>query len=107
YAYAGREAVAYRVLRLLEATVTDTVHNHHNYANRELHHGDDFIVIRKGATAAFPGQRGFVGGSMGDISVIVRGVDTPAAAAALFSTVHGAGRVMSRTKAAGKVRRVR
>jgi tRNA-splicing ligase RtcB len=44
---------------------------------------------------------------MGDISVIVRGVDAPVSRDALFSTVHGAGRVMSRTQAAGKRKRVR
>ena len=107
YAYAGREVVVDRVLELMGANATDAVHNHHNFAWRERHHGDDFVVIRKGATPAFPGQRGFVGGSMGDMSVIVHGVDAPAAKAALFSTIHGAGRVMSRTKAAGKMRRVR
>jgi tRNA-splicing ligase RtcB len=107
YAYAGREVVVDRVLELMGAKATDTVHNHHNFAWRERHHGDDFVVIRKGATPAFPGQRGFIGGSMGDMSVIVHGVDAPAAKTALFSTVHGAGRVMSRTKAAGKMRRVR
>ena len=107
YAYAGREAVADRVLQLMGATATDTVHNHHNFAWRERHHGDDLVVIRKGATPAFPNQRGFIGGSMGDISVIVHGRDTPAAEDALYSTVHGAGRLMSRTKAAGKMRRVR
>jgi tRNA-splicing ligase RtcB len=107
YAYAGREVVVDRVLELMGASATDAVHNHHNFAWRERHHGDDFVVIRKGATPAFPGQRGFIGGSMGDMSVIVHGVDAPAAKTALFSTVHGAGRVMSRTKAAGKMRRVR
>jgi len=107
YAYAGREAVVARVLDLMGAAAADRVHNHHNFAWKEQHFGDDFLVIRKGATPAFPGQRGFVGGSMGDMSVIVRGRDSSAAEAALFSTVHGAGRVMSRTKAAGKRRRVR
>src|SRR2546425_3777512 len=65
-------------------------------------------VVRKGATPAFPGQKGFVGGSMGDNAVILQGA-TPADTAtrqlqarALYSTVHGAGRVMSRTAAAGK-----
>lgn len=107
YAYAGREAVVDCVLRIMGVEATETVHNHHNFAWRETHDGDDLVVIRKGATPAFPQQRGFVGGSMGDISVIVRGRETPAAHDALFSTVHGAGRVMSRTKAAGKMRRVR
>lgn len=107
YAYAGREAVVDCVLRIMGAEATETVHNHHNFAWRETHDGDDLVVIRKGATPAFPQQRGFVGGSMGDISVIVRGRETSAAHDALYSTVHGAGRVMSRTKAAGKMRRVR
>lgn len=40
---------------------------------------------------------------MGDDAALVRGVDTAEAAAALRSTVHGAGRVMSRTHAAGKL----
>ena len=52
------------------------VHNHHNYAWRETHGGRDLWVVRKGATPAFPGQRGFVGGSMGDDAVIIEGVDS-------------------------------
>jgi len=48
---------------------------------------------------------GFVGGSMGDDSVILEGVESDEATESLFSTVHGAGRVMSRTQAAGKARR--
>ena len=48
-----------------------------------------------------------IGGSMGDISVIVEGVAGDEAQAALHSTVHGAGRVMSRTQAAGKRRWVK
>ena len=43
------------------------------------HHGRDLRVVRKGATPAFPGQHGFVGGSMGDDAVIVEGVDSPEA----------------------------
>jgi len=58
--------------------------------------------VRKGATPAFPGQKGFVGGSMGDNAVILEGVESEQSAASLYSTVHGAGRVMSRTAAAGK-----
>ncbi len=64
----------------------------------------DCVVIRKGATPAFPGQLSFVGGSMGDPSVILEGIDSNESRAALYSTIHGAGRVMSRTKAAGKYR---
>ena len=110
YAYAGREWVARKVVRLLGGNELELVHNHHNFAWKEVHDGEEVIVVRKGATPAFPGQRGFIGGSMGDDAVIVRGVTADEAAetvraaqrAALYSTVHGAGRVMSRTQAAGK-----
>lgn len=107
YAYAGREAVARHVTRgILGAHVVEEVHNHHNFAWREHHGGEEYWVVRKGATPAFAGQRGFVGGSMGDDAVIIEGVDSPESRAALFSTVHGAGRIMSRTAAKGKFERV-
>ena len=61
------------------------------------------IVVRKGCTPAFPGQEGFVGGSMGDESVILEGIGGEEAEES-FSTVHGAGRVMSRSRAAGRFR---
>lgn len=104
YAQAGREWVVDRVVRMLGASVLDRVHNHHNFAWLEEHDGERLWVVRKGATPAFPGQRSFVGGSMGDISVILRGVDSERSRELLCSTVHGAGRVMSRREAAGKTR---
>jgi tRNA-splicing ligase RtcB len=107
YAYAGREAVARHVVReILGAKIMEEVHNHHNFAWRENHDGEEFWVVRKGATPAFPGQRGFVGGSMGDEAVIIEGVDSGESREALYSTVHGAGRIMSRTAAKGKFERV-
>jgi tRNA-splicing ligase RtcB len=105
YAYAGRDIVVAKVLEILGAEATHEVHNHHNFAWRETHFGREYWVVRKGCTPARPGQDGFVGGSMGDESVILEGVESPLNEQALFSTVHGAGRVMSRTQAAGKVRR--
>jgi tRNA-splicing ligase RtcB len=110
YAYAGREWVARKVVSILGANELELVHNHHNFAFKETHNGEEVVVVRKGATPAFPGQKGFVGGSMGDDAVIVQGTTPDKAApevqavqrAALFSTVHGAGRIMSRTQAAGK-----
>jgi tRNA-splicing ligase RtcB len=102
YAYAGRDWVCDRVTRILGARILDQVHNHHNYAWRETHEGEDFWVVRKGATPAFPGQRGFVGGSMGDFSVIIEGIENELAPASLYSTIHGAGRVMGRMEAKGK-----
>lgn len=107
YAYAGRDFVVDQVLEILGARAVEEVHNHHNFAWQEEHRGEKLIVVRKGATPAWPGQRGIIGGSMGDISVIVEGVDSPESRTALRSTVHGAGRVMSRTQAAGKRRWVR
>jgi tRNA-splicing ligase RtcB (3'-phosphate/5'-hydroxy nucleic acid ligase) len=99
YAYAGREWVVERVRQMIGGQVQDTIHNHHNYAWRETHGGRELWVVRKGATPAFPGQRGFVGGSMGDDAVIVEGVGGDDSAAALYSTVHGAGRLFGRKEA--------
>jgi tRNA-splicing ligase RtcB (3'-phosphate/5'-hydroxy nucleic acid ligase) len=103
YAYAGREYVARHVAEnILGAKILEEVHNHHNFAWKETHFGEDYWVVRKGATPAFPGQKGFVGGSMGDNAVIIEGVDSEKSKQSLYSTVHGAGRVMSRTAAKGK-----
>jgi tRNA-splicing ligase RtcB len=103
YAYAGRDVVVDKVLEILGAGTTYEVHNHHNFAWRENHMGTDVWVVRKGCTPAFPGQEGFVGATMGEPSVILRGIDSDDAPGLLYSTVHGAGRVMSRTKAAGRM----
>jgi len=101
YAYAGRDWVCQRVAKILGAKVLEDIHNHHNFAWREEHEGEKMWVVRKGATPAFPGQKGFVGATMAEPSVILEGVDSEFSKQALYSTVHGAGRVMSRTKAKG------
>jgi tRNA-splicing ligase RtcB (3'-phosphate/5'-hydroxy nucleic acid ligase) len=105
YAYAGRDWVCQRVARILGAEIVDEVHNHHNFAWRETHLGEELWVVRKGATPAFPGQKGFVGGTMGETSVILEGVENDSAKHSLYSTVHGAGRVMGRLEAKGKTDR--
>ncbi len=103
YAYAGRELVVKKVLEIIGAhETTFEVHNHHNFAWFEQHFGEDYWVVRKGCTPAFPGQLGFVGANMEDTSVILRGKDSKLSRKGLYSTVHGAGRIMSRTQAAGK-----
>ena len=104
YAYAGRDVVVAKVLEILGAEAVHEVHNHHNFAWREEHFGRSYWVIRKGCTPARPGQEGFVGATMGDESVILEGVAGEEAEASLYSTVHGAGRVMSRSRAAGRFR---
>jgi tRNA-splicing ligase RtcB len=87
----------------------------HNMAKRETHGGRELWVHRKGATRAFcaarmagtpfaeTGQPVLIPGSMGTRSYILRGI--PENEAALCSANHGAGRRMSRTAAAGVVRR--
>src|SRR5262249_31947125 len=105
YAYAGRDIVVAKVLEILGAEAVHEVHNHHNFAWKEEHFGRTYWVVRKGCTPARPGQEGFVGGSMGDNSVILEGADSTLADESLHSTVPGAGRVMSGTRAAGRVRR--
>lgn len=104
YAYAGRDWVCSEVARIIGANIVDEVHNHHNFAWLENHNGEDMWVVRKGATPAFPGQRGFVGGTMGENSVILEGAQSELSNHSLYSTVHGAGRVMSRNEAAGKTK---
>lgn len=102
YAYAGRDWVCKTVADILGGEIVEEIHNHHNFAWKETHNGEEYWVVRKGATPAFPGQLGFVGSSMGDNSVILKGVDSDKSKSAFYSTMHGAGRIMSRTQAAGK-----
>lgn len=104
YAYAGRDWVCSTVAGIIGGEIIDEVHNHHNFAWKEVHNGEEYYVVRKGATPAFPGQRGFVGSTMEGQSVILEGVESEASKDAFYSTVHGAGRVMSRTQAAGRKR---
>jgi tRNA-splicing ligase RtcB len=105
YAYAGRDWVCDRVARILGAAVDESVHNHHNFAWREEHNGEMYWVVRKGATPAFPGQKGFVGGTMAEPAVILEGVESDESKLAMYSTVHGAGRVMGRREATGLIDR--
>lgn len=104
YAYAGRDWVCARVAKILGANILGEVHNHHNFAWLEEHNGQKLWVVRKGATPAFPGQLGFVGGSMGENSVILEGVSHSDSIYSLSSTVHGAGRRMGRMEAKGKIK---
>ena len=99
YAYAGRDYVIEQVLAILGTTADLEVHNHHNFAWLE----DGLWVVRKGATP-LTADLAYIGGSMGDGAVIVRGTGDDVGA--LASAPHGAGRVMSRTKAAGKFKKV-
>jgi len=102
YAYAGRNIVVNKVLEIVGAKSLFEVHNHHNFAWQEEHFGEKYWLIRKGCTPAFPGQQSFIGSNMRDNSFIIEGIDCNESKEALYSTVHGAGRILSRTQAAGK-----
>ena len=78
--------------------VEDEVDCHHNYAVFEevAELGRPMYVTRKGAISARRGDRGLIPGAMGQASFVVTGLGNPAS---YESCAHGAGRVMSRTRA--------
>ncbi|MBL0927408.1 MAG: RtcB family protein [Phycisphaerales bacterium] len=71
------------------------IENHHNFAWKDTHRGEELIVHRKGATPAGPGVLGYIPGSMTAPGYLVRGLGAPEG---LHSASHGAGRRLSRTK---------
>lgn len=96
YASANHHTIHRRVLELAGARSIVAIENHHNFAWKEQHAGQDLIVHRKGATPAGAGVLGVIPGSMADPAFIVRGKGRPES---LRSASHGAGRKMSRTQA--------
>jgi tRNA-splicing ligase RtcB len=105
YAYAGRDWVCSRVARILQGNIIEEVHNHHNFAWKENHFREDLWVVRKGSTPNNIGSQSFVGGSMGDYSFILEGIESDDSILSLRSTIHGAGRIMGRLQAKGKYNR--
>lgn len=99
YAAANHACIHRAIAERLGAEVLLDVENHHNYAWKEEHDGEEVIVHRKGATPAGAGVLGIIPGSMADPGFVVRGTGS---AAALHSASHGAGRRMSRTAATKK-----
>jgi len=100
YAAANHALIHQAITRRLGVTALLDIENHHNFAWKERHQIDglerEVIVHRKGATPAGAGVLGIIPGSMATPGFVVRGKGNPAA---LTSAAHGAGRVMSRTKA--------
>lgn len=102
YALKNREIMMKQILRIMKACVkefeiTDEGANcHHNYVSLENHFGKNVYVTRKGAVRARKGDIGIIPGSMGAKSYIVRGLGNEQS---FCSCSHGAGRVMSRSKA--------
>jgi tRNA-splicing ligase RtcB len=79
------------MLQWQEAFTTD-----HNHVVSEVHGGTTLWVHRKGAMAAGSDAWGALPGSMGAMSFHVQGRGCHAA---LCSSAHGAGRLLSRTEA--------
>jgi tRNA-splicing ligase RtcB len=96
YAAANHACIHRHLVASLGAQVLLDVENHHNFAWKERHGGEELIVHRKGATPAGKGVLGIIPGSMATPAYVVRGLGQPDS---LNSAAHGAGRVMSRTQA--------
>ncbi|HEY8899243.1 MAG TPA: RtcB family protein [Chthoniobacterales bacterium] len=100
YAAANHALIHKHIAKKLGASVILDIENHHNFAWKERHVVDgserEVIVHRKGATPAGAGVLGVIPGSMATPGFVVRGKGQPES---LHSASHGAGRVMSRTKA--------
>jgi tRNA-splicing ligase RtcB len=100
YAAANHALIHKHIAKKLGAHVILDIENHHNFAWKETHvvNGEEreVIVHRKGATPAGAGVLGIIPGSMASPGYVVRGKGSPES---LNSASHGAGRVMSRTKA--------
>lgn len=96
YASACHEVIHNKLVTAMGAQTLARVENHHNFAWKEMLHGEEVIVHRKGATPAGEGVLGIIPGSMTAPGFLVRGKGD---AASLNSASHGAGRQMSRTAA--------
>lgn len=121
--FANRQVILYRIREVFERVFNQSAEKlgmhmvydvAHNTAKLERYKVDgktkELIVHRKGATRAFgPGMEGIpeiyknigqpviIGGSMETGSYLLAGVET--GIQSFFSTAHGSGRTMSRTKA--------
>lgn len=104
YARVNRDVMMARFKRIVEKHLAGgkptkallEVNCHHNYAEKEVHFGEDVYVTRKGAVRAREEDYGIIPGSMGTKSFIVKGKGNHDS---YCSCSHGAGRQMSRSKA--------
>jgi tRNA-splicing ligase RtcB (3'-phosphate/5'-hydroxy nucleic acid ligase) len=101
FAIANRKEMMERVIDAIttvldiscyEADMSNLINRNHNHAEIR----DGLIIHRKGATHAEDGMMGVIPGNMRDGSFIVQGKGNPDS---LYSSSHGAGRVLSRKKA--------
>lgn len=101
FAKASRKLMMERIEEIIKDAVpyaefTAYYDTPHNYAAKECHFGEYVIVHRKGAAHAANGEIGIIPGSQGTKSYIVRGLGNPDS---FYSSSHGAGRMMSRSRA--------
>ena len=103
YAAENRRVMMEEVLRNLHHHIakpfeltSEAINCHHNYVEKENHHGENVYVTRKGAIRAREGDLGIIPGSMGARSYIVRGKGN---AESYHSCAHGAGRKFGRKEA--------
>ena len=104
YARFNRDVMMARFKRIIEKHLVGgkqtkpllEVNCHHNYAEKEVHFGEEVYVTRKGAVRARKEDYGIIPGSMGAKSFIVTGKGNHES---YCSCSHGAGRLMSRTQA--------
>ncbi len=103
FATLNRELMMARALKAIRGVLgvsfaadLEAVSCHHNYISMENHFNQNMWITRKGAVSARLGEMGIIPGSMGAKSFIVRGLGNEQS---FCSCSHGAGRVMSRTKA--------
>lgn len=106
FALANRELMMERIIHVVADNANQTdkpligfnkmINIAHNYASIENHFGENVWVHRKGATLADKNTIGIIPGSQGSKSYIVQGLGNPES---FKSCAHGAGRLMSRSKA--------
>ncbi|MGL5890269.1 MAG: RtcB family protein, partial [Bacteroidia bacterium] len=96
YAAACHHVIHESITREIDLQPLAVIENHHNFAWKEMHNGREVIVHRKGATPAAKDEAGIIPGSMTAPGCIIRGLGDEAS---LNSASHGAGRLMSRSRA--------
>lgn len=104
YAHFNHDVMMARLKQIIEKHLTGgkvtkpllEVNCHQNYADKEVHFGEDVYVTRKAAVRAQTEDCGIISGSMGAKSLIVKGKSN---AHTFCSCSHGAGSLMSRNKA--------
>lgn len=103
FALANRKEMVLRAVDAIKSAIPSACGEWDQLINRNHNHAeykDGLWIHRKGATHAEDGMMGVIPGNMRDGSFIVRGKGNPAS---LFSSSHGAGRVLGRKEAQRKL----